>query len=241
MRTAKALGFAGLAELKRILAQELRQNLTLAERLERTLAETGDDPADALALTLSLHEQSLATLRRSVTSDDVRATVNLMEEARRVVVFGLGPTSALASYFVLQMSRMGLDALALTNGGLLFADDVARLRAGDLVVAFAYGRLYSELAVLVDAAAQGDIPVVLVTDSLGPLLRPRVRLVLTAPRGRADMLSMHATTMALVETLLVGFAIKRREATITSLRSLNATRERLAGEAMRLRLEDDDA
>nr|WP_211110064.1 MurR/RpiR family transcriptional regulator [Acuticoccus mangrovi] len=240
VRTAKALGFSGLAELKRVLAQEMRQHLTLAERVERTLAETGDNPADALALTLGLHEQSIAALRRSVTSDDIRTAVGLIGDARRVAVFGLGPTSAVVNYFVLQMARMGLDALALTNGGLLFADDVARLRAGDLVVAFAYGRLYSELAVLLEAAAQSNVPVILVTDTLGPRLGPRVRLVLTAPRGRADLLSMHATTMVLVEALLIGLAMKRRSATIASLRSLNAARERLAGEATRLRLDEDD-
>ena len=144
VRTARALGFAGLNDLKRKLADEMRKRLTLADRMERTLAEAGDDPADAFALAMDIHEQSLASLRRSIAPADFRAAVETIGSARRIAVFGLGPSSAMANYLVLQLSRMGCDALALTESGLLFADDVGRLRPGDLVVAFAYSRLYRE-------------------------------------------------------------------------------------------------
>jgi hypothetical protein len=41
-----------------------------------------------------------------------------------------------------------LDAAGLSNSGLLFADDLQTLRKGDLVVILAYGRVYTELALL---------------------------------------------------------------------------------------------
>lgn len=237
VRTAKALGFAGLADLKRVLAGEMRQRLTLADRMKRTLEEAGDDPASAFTLAMSIHEQSLASLRRSIAPADFRAAVEMIGASRRVVVFGLGPSSAIAQYFVLQLSRMGLDALALVNSGLLFADDVGKLRPGDLVIAFAYSRVYRELAVLLDACGEVKVPVLLVTDTLGPRLKSQVRLVLTAARGRAEMLSMHMATLALVEAMLVGVAAERRDQTIDSLRALNEARQKLAGEPMDLHLD----
>ena len=82
------------------------------------------------------------------------------------------------------------------------------------------------------------MPVLLVTDTLGPRLKSRVRLVLSAARGRADMLSMHVATLALVEALLVGVAAEHRDRTIARLRVLNRAREQLAGEPMDLRLDD---
>lgn len=241
VRTAKALGFAGLADLKRVLAGEMRQRLTLADRMERTLEETGDDPASAFTLVMSIHEQSLASLRRSITPADFRAAVEMIGASRRVVVFGLGPSSAIAQYFVLQLSRIGLDALALVNSGLLFADDVGKLRPGDLVIAFAYSRVYRELAVLLNACGKLNVPVLLVTDTLGPRLKSQVRLVLTAARGRADMLSMHMATLAFVEAILVGVAAERRDRTIDSLRTLNEARQKLAGEPMDLHVESSRA
>lgn len=237
VRTARALGFAGLNDLKRVLASEIRQRLTLVDRMERTLEEAGLGPADAFTLAMDIHEQSLASLRRSITPTDFRTTVELIGAARRVVVFGLGPSSAVAQYLVLQLSRMGLDTLAIFNSGLLFADDVCKLRKGDLVIAFAYSRVYRELGVLLDACGKLYVPLLLVTDTLGQRLKSQVRLVLTAARGRADMLSMHMATIALIEAILVGVAAERGVQTLDSLRALNEAREKLAGEPMDLLME----
>jgi hypothetical protein len=41
VRTAKALGFSGLDELRRALADEIRTALSPADRLTRTLGEVG--------------------------------------------------------------------------------------------------------------------------------------------------------------------------------------------------------
>ena len=238
VRTARALGFSGLNDLKRVLAGEMRRRLTLANRMKHTLGEAGDDAATAFTLAMDIHEQSLASLRRSIEPDDFRTATGMIATARRVVAFGLGPSSAIAQYLELQLSRMGFDTLALTNSGLLFADDVRRLRSGDMVMAFAYSRVYRELAVLLEACGKLDVPVLLVTDRLGPRLKSRVRLVLTAARGRADMLSMHVATLALVEAFLVAVAAKSHDRTIESLRALNETREKLAGEPMDLHVDD---
>jgi DNA-binding MurR/RpiR family transcriptional regulator len=144
-------------------------------------------------------------------------------------VFGLGPSSAIANYLVIQLNRFGLDAISLTNTGLLFADDLQKLRDGDLVVILAYGRVYAELTVLLDEVVLRRLRSFLMTDTLGATLRRRVELVLTVARGRADMLSMHTATLGFIEALLVGVAAKRPDETIASLNALNEARERLAG------------
>lgn len=237
VRTARALGFAGLNDLKRVLAGEMRQRLTLADRMERTLGEVGDNAAAAFALAMDIHDQSLTSLRKSIAPDDFRTAVDMVATSTRLVAFGLGPSSSIAQYLGGQLSRMGFDTLTLSNSGLLFADDVRRLRPGDMVMVFAYSRVYRELGVLLDACETLDVPVLLVTDILGARVKSRVRLVLTAARGRADMLSMHVATLALVEALLVAVAAQRRDRTIASLQALNEARERLAGAPMDLNLD----
>jgi DNA-binding MurR/RpiR family transcriptional regulator len=73
-----------------------------------------------------------------------------------------------------------------------------------------------------------------VSDTLGARLRRRVDLVLPVARGRADRLSMHTATLALIEALLVGVAAARPEETLASLRDLNRLRGALEGRDMRL-------
>lgn len=236
VRATKALGFSGLEDLRRTLADELRLSLSPAERLTRTLGEVGGSPAAAFAVTLDIHSRSLETLRRSVSREQFETAVDGIVGARRVVVFGLGPSAAIANYLVTQLIRFGLDAASLTNTGLLFADDLRKLREGDLVIMLAYGRVYAELAALLDDIGRCGLRSFLVTDTLAATLRHRVDLVLSVPRGHAEMLSMHTATLGFIEALLVGVAAKRPDETLASLKALNEARQKLAGQPMNLRL-----
>lgn len=234
VRTAKSLGFKGMNELRQFLAAELKESLSIASRLTETLREIGDDLDAALNATLDIHVGSIENLRRDITPEIFRTAVELIGQARRVVIFGIGPSSAIAGYLATQLGRFGIESARLTGTSLLFADDLRRLRSGDVLIAMAYSRVYHELAVLLDESDRHGIKKILLTDSLGGKLRDRVDLVLPVARGRADMLSMHTATLGLIEALLVGIAANNPEATIRSLDSLNALRERIVGRSMDL-------
>jgi DNA-binding MurR/RpiR family transcriptional regulator len=229
VRAARSLGFEGLDDLRRALATELKDTLTIASRLSETLREVGDDLASAFQLTLGVHIESLERLRREIAPGLFREAVETICGANRVVIFGIGPSSMMAEYFAIQLGRFGLDALALTRTGLLFADDLRGLRAGDALIALAYGQLYRELAALIDHAERLGLRKILVTDTLAAKLRLHVDLVLPVARGRADMLSMHTATLGLIEALLVGIGAKRPQATLESLEDLNRLRKAVVG------------
>ena len=234
LRTSKALGFAGLDELRRALAAELRRDLTPTERLTRTLGEIGDDPSAALAATVDIHVKALDRLARDISPDEFGSAVARIAKAKRVLVFGIGPSSALAHYLAMQLARFGLDSGSLGATGLLFADDMRRLRPGDLVIILAYGRVYRELAALLDESHRLGLATILLTDTLAATLRRQVDQVLPVARGRSDMLSMHTATLGLIEALLVGVAATRPRETMASLAALNEARARLAGEPVDL-------
>ncbi|GLK73747.1 RpiR family transcriptional regulator [Ancylobacter dichloromethanicus] len=231
VRTVKSLGFEGMDELRRLLAAELKQSLTIANRLTETLREVGDDLHAAFNVTLDVHRDAIENLRRDITPEMFRTAVKLMASAKRIVIFGIGPSSAIATYFATQLGRFGIDAHCITRTGLLFADDLRQLRAGDVLVAMAYTHVYRELAVLLDESDRHRIKKLLLTDSLAAKLRGRVDLILPVARGRAGMLSMHTATLGLIEAILVGIAAKNPKATVRSLESLNALRKVVAGES----------
>jgi DNA-binding MurR/RpiR family transcriptional regulator len=234
VRATRALGFSGLDDLRRTLADELRSSLSPAERLTRTLGEVGGSLSAAFEVTLDIHLRSLESLRRAITPELFEKAVDGIAGAPRILVFGIGPSSAIAHYLVVQLGRFGLDAASLTNTGLLFADDLRKLRKGDLIIMLAYGRVYAELAALLDEVHRCGLRSFLLTDTLAATLRHRVDLVLPVARGHAEMLSMHTATLGFIEALLVGVATKRPGETLASLKELNEVRERLAGTPMNL-------
>jgi DNA-binding MurR/RpiR family transcriptional regulator len=234
VRATRALGFSGLDDLRRTLADELRSSLSPAERLTRTLGEVGGSLSAAFEVTLDIHLRSLESLRRAITPELFEKAVDGIAGAPRILVFGIGPSSAIAHYLVVQLGRFGLDAASLTNTGLLFADDLRKLRKGDLIIMLAYGRVYAELAALLDEVHRCGLRSFLLTDTLAATLRHRVDLVLPVARGHSEMLSMHTATLGFIEALLVGVATKRPGETLASLKELNEVRERLAGTPMNL-------
>lgn len=234
IRTVKTLGFAGLDQLRRAIADELRAGQTPASRMRRSLSVAGGDIASALRQTIDVHIAALEAVRNETLVEHFANVVDTLLTARRIVVFGIGPSGCLAEYLSLQLRRFGLDALPLTQTGLLFADDVMRLRSGDVVLALAYSRVYEELAVLLSRCEQIEIPRILISDTLAEDLRGRVTADLKVARGQADMISLHAATLGFLECVLVGIAIRRPAPTLDSLNELNRLRAETAGKRMDL-------
>jgi len=234
VRTAKALGFSGLEDLRRTLASEIRQNTSPASRMARTIEKVGENLESALQVTLDINQNAIEGLRRNITPELFESTVQSIIAAKRVFIFGIGPSSAMAEYFSIELSRLGLDTLSLTQTGLLLADGIQKFQTGDLLIMFAYGRVYQELHVLLDQADGQNMSKLLISDTLGTKLHHRVDQVLPVARGQINMLSMHTATLALIEAILVGVATKRTDKSLASLESLNRIRAALSGRPMDL-------
>jgi DNA-binding MurR/RpiR family transcriptional regulator len=234
IRTARTLGYSGLADLRRKLAAELKVDLSPAARLRRTLGEVRRDGATALAVMIDVHVRALEALRQDIGASDFAKTTALLAKSRRVAVFGIGPSSAIADYFATQLRRFGVESISLTQTGLLLADGLNTLRKGDLVIAMAYSRVYREIDALLAHASRVGARKILLTDTLGAALRHRVDLVLQVARGKADWFSTHTATLGLIEALLVGLAARRPTGIVSSLKKLNELRAQVTGGAMDL-------
>jgi DNA-binding MurR/RpiR family transcriptional regulator len=234
IRASQALGYSGLDDLRRHLADELRLSLSPAARLTRTLGAVKNDIASGLGLIVDVHIQALEKLQRDINPALFEQVIELLAGADRVAVFGIGPSSALANYFAIQLGRFGIANRSLTHTGLSFADELHFLKEGDVIVALAYGRVYPEIEALLEQASRVGASTVLLTDTLGSALRDQVDLVLPVARGNIDCFSTHTGTLGLIEAMLVGVAAKRPAETVASLKKLNDLRAEVAGGLMNL-------
>ena len=221
VRTARALGFESLSALRAALLSELTGMPSPGDRMERTLAETG---GDALRHVMSIHEKALEALRDQQFAVSFERCIDILAGAARRHVFGIGPSGAMADYASLQFNRIGLPTNALSVSGIALADRLLWVGKGDAVLMMAYAPLYREVDILLDHAARHDVPVILISDDLGPLVAGKVAEILPLPRGNADHLAMHGGTMVLIEAMIVALAARNKEAALDSLDQLSMLR-----------------
>ena len=225
VRAVKTLGYSGIPELKRELIDALRARATPAVRLGRTLDTIGSDP---LGQMLDL-EIELLEAARSIDRADFERAVEIAASADRVLAFGLGPNGPLADYFALRLRRFGRPAQAITASGLRLADALLVAKPGDALLLMAYERLDRDAEAALTRANDLGLPVVLVTDTLGAKLADRIDVALPALRGRGGGLSGGATTMVLLDALLLSVAARDRGRSLAALAELNDLRKRLRG------------
>jgi DNA-binding MurR/RpiR family transcriptional regulator len=225
VRTAQALGYEGLAELRRAIAGRSPEP-PLAERLRHTLAESSRE--ELLAASIANHLTALAALARRVTPDRFQQAVDILAQGSRVVWRGVGPSAHLAAYGGLLCQRVGHPSVTLTQTGTSFADEMLSLAASDAVVVLAYGRIQPHVRILLEHAATLGAPVVLVTDTLARRLADRVAVTLESGRGTPGLFASHGTTLVLIEALVLGLAGTNEQQAEDTLATLNDLRAALA-------------
>jgi DNA-binding MurR/RpiR family transcriptional regulator len=230
IRTVQTLGYTGLADLKRALAASLDRSATPADDMRRTLADLGEDAMQALDTVMAAHAEALETLRSAGFREQMGPALPLLHAAERVVVFGIGPSAALARYMAILLARVGRRSRCLDATGIALADQLLDLRAGDVVLALAYGRSYREATGLFAEARRLGLPIVLISETADSRLAKSAEVVLTIPRGKRQRVALHGGTLVALEALVLALAAADREQALTTLDRLNRLRIAVSGQ-----------
>lgn len=229
VRAVQALGFSGISDLRQSLAASLEGRATPADDMRRTLADVGQGAERAIEFVLEIHYQAIEQLRSPDTKAKINAAVATLHPAKRIVVFGIGPSAPLAHYVMILLARNGRRARALDAAGISLADQLLDLRNGDALLILAYGRPYREVVATFAEAHKLHLPIVLVTDTLEPKLARRADVIVPARRGSADRMSLHGATLVVLEALVLGLAASDQASSLAALDRLNDFREAVNG------------
>jgi len=229
VRTVQALGFDGLDDLRRTLLSTMDARSTPADDLRRTLAEVGASAARAIDVVLEAHREALAVLEADATRTRIADAAAVLHPVRRINVFGIGPSAALARYAVMLLSRTGRAARTLDETGLSLADQMLALEQGEGLLLLAYSQPYREVSAVFREARSLSMPTVLITDPADSKLAQLAEVVVPVPRGRAERVALHGGTLVAVEALVLALAASAPEAAMTTLERLNDLRAAVAG------------
>jgi DNA-binding MurR/RpiR family transcriptional regulator len=225
IRTAKALGYSGLPELKRHLGRGLTRRrppvARLAERIEKTRSSGGS----LLDKVFAEGAERIQEAHRQLKHADFEDAVNAITEARSVFSWGLGMSSVVAEYAALRLGRLGLISRFTADTGFRLADALLQVTGAELILMYVPGRHNRDVEAVVSHAERVGADVVLVTHSLGSELGARVRVTLSAAGSPTKFTGELLTASLITDALVLAVAAKttpRSTATadlLTTLRS----------------------
>ncbi len=225
VRAARALGFAGYADLRLALAAAGGQR-------RRQHQVTGDiDPGDSIREVIEkisgAEQQAIRETAAHIDAGAIERIADAVAAARKVVVYGAGASALVAADLDLKLLRIGLTSrasadhhVALTEASLLTGADVA-------IAVSSSGRTEEAVSFLRAAGGAGATTVAITGARSSPLTGHAAHVLFAAGRDsvfRAAALSSRISQLMAIDCLFVAVAQRTYDDTT---RAVATTREAL--------------
>lgn len=229
VRMARALGFDGYDDFRepfRQVAAEGPLSFPDRARFLQTISQGGSHNA-VLADMAAAAFANVDSLFGGVDADELKAAADLIDEARRANVLGVGTSRTLAENFA-YVAGMAVDNVAAIPAVGLAIDDVARMNARDVLIAMTFSPYRVEVVEAVRLATERDVPIIAITDSHASPLVPVATHAFVVPTDSPLPFSSTVAAAALLETLLAFVVGESPDDVATSIDTFHANR-RAAG------------
>jgi DNA-binding MurR/RpiR family transcriptional regulator len=226
VRFARTLSFDNYPAMRVALQDSFRHRLTHASRLRSRLDDlrSGGDIFERLvASEIDYLTEALQTLDRAA----LNAAVELIRTHQRIFVFGLGPSISLVDLLEIRLTRTARQVIPLNTSGREMLEPLLLMNSNDLLIAIGFFNVTPNLRMVLDYAHEQATPVILVTDTLGPLVSDKADVVLAARRGPVSAFHSLTVPMTIVNALLLALSSADQEKVMANLDNLDQLRERL--------------
>ena len=216
IRLAQKLGFSGYREMRKSLQQDLLDTVDSSERIQRSLELSGD-----LNSLVSDEIAAFYELMQSVSQDQIDKAAEILINAENVYLFAHGHATALVEYIDRRLRRAGIRTIDLRYRGRDLAEHIITLNPKDALLAFAFRKQQPGLEAILSQIESEGIPSVIVSDSLGPLIRPKPTVLMSARRGADGKFQSHSVPMTICSALVLAIARLDNGRTYESLQKLD--------------------
>ncbi len=227
VRFAHTLGFAGFPELRACLQDLFRRRVSHAARLRKKLAEISPE-SHILEQVVAMEMEYLTDALQTVSRDAFDEAVRLICGARRIFVYALSGSATLAELLQHRLRRFGLEVVLLTQSGREICEPLLTLGSQDVLFALLFFNLSDVMEATLAYAKACGARVILLTDTLGPLLREHTDVLLEAQRGPVMAFHSLIVPMAIIQALIIAVAMADKEKSLATLDKLDEIRRRLS-------------
>jgi len=225
VRFARSMGFPSYPSMRNSLQTAFRNRVTHSARLRTRLddlREAGDIFDRLVASEIDYLTQALESVDRKA----LHQAEDLLRAHSRVFVFGLGPSVSLVDLMQLRLVRYGHQVIPLITSGREFLEPLLLMNEQDLLVVFCFFDVTPALQLILDYARDVHCKVIMITDTLGPLVGDKADVVLSAKRGPISGFHSIVVPMTIVNSMLLALAQDESDQALFTLDRLDDLRDR---------------
>lgn len=211
VRFAQSFGFSGATQMQRLFRDGLLSNdagLGYGERVRRFNEALTGSPAGEGLLSEFIDGNVLAlqNLRQTVTEEEIRAAVRLVDQAEAIHVTGFRRAFPISSYLAYSLQQLGKRVLFMDGVGGLAKPQANTIRPGDLLIAASYHPYAPETVEIVGIAAGRGARILSISDSHVSPIAKAADVVLQVRDSETRGFRSLAASMCLAQALVIGFA-----------------------------------
>jgi len=225
VRLCQKIGYKGYQEFKIMLARDL---VGPAETVYEEIVATDDIPTLKQKV-FAANAQALKDTMEVLQNDELERAVLALAQARRVEIYGIGGSAALAMDAYHKFMRLGLNAVYLNDGDLM-AMSSSLLGSGDVVLGISHtGGSRDVCDAMENAQALGAATICITHRATSPITKVSDIRLFTAAKETvfgSDAMSSRIAQLSIVDTLYAGIANANYE---QSLMNVQKTRQASAG------------
>lgn len=219
VRFATEIGYDGYPKLQKAMQEMIRDKLTSVQRIEVTCNRIGQDSVLDTVL-----NQDIDKIRRTIeetSHEDFKNAVNAIVKAKKIYVFAVRSSSALASFLGYYFELIfGNVQIVSTNSKTQIYEKIFRISKDDVIIGISFPR-YSKSAVeAMQFASDRGANVIAITDSMiSPLVEPADQVLL----ARSDMASVVDSLVAplsMINAIIVATVIAKKDDVINTFQRL---------------------
>jgi DNA-binding MurR/RpiR family transcriptional regulator len=224
VRLCQKIGYKGYQEFKIMLARDLVEPTTEIH----SSIEPGDDLSTIKSKVFHANAQALRDTLEVLDDEQLARAVAALARARRVEIYGVGGSSPLALDAYHKLIKLGISALALSDGDLM-AMSSSLLGDGDVALGISHtGASRDVTDALGRAKTNGAATIGITHRPSSPITKVSDIVLVTAAQQtafRSDASSSRIAQLTIIDVLYVGVAHENHE---RSLRMIERTREATA-------------
>ena len=220
VRFATELGYDGYPNLQKAMQEMIRNKLTSVQRIEVTSGRIGD--GNVLDSVLN---QDIEKIRRTIeetSHEDFARAVDEICAAKRIYIFGVRSTGAIASFLAYYFELIFDNNVILINTTSPSStyEHIFRITEEDVMIGISFPRYSSTAIEAMNFARSRGAHAVAITDSMASPLVQSADSILIARSDMASIVDSLVAPLSLINALIVATVLKKKDEVTETFRLL---------------------